>query len=405
MAGRPVWLLSSIGIALGALIVALALVGRSPGGSALSTRDSPPKASSAKGPNGRVLFIGSTYFGESHAAGTALATLLARGGYHVPVAGLAPLLQAVDFTVAGLEAPLTNRTDSPLHQVKERVHRGHPVLTVAEFARANISVVSLANSHAYDFLDPGLADTCQALDSRGIGHFGAGIRREDARAPYRHDLRLPGSVLELAILGVAESRDSLMDQGYYATQRSGGVHRLDETEVTRQIAELKAAEPTRFLVVYPHWGKPYGSRTRTQQRLAHRMVEAGADLVLGHGTHSYQAIERYRERWIVYSLGDGVFLGPLPQPPADGHALSLAAELTARDRSPQRLALKLRFLLSDLRKTEYVPRLLRPAEFEQAERELLARSIDPAEPTLPLRHGHDVQGDYLEIELGPFPRP
>jgi poly-gamma-glutamate capsule biosynthesis protein CapA/YwtB (metallophosphatase superfamily) len=62
------------------------------------------------------------------------------------------------------------------------------------------------------------------------------------------------------------------------------------------------------LVVLPHWGIEYAKLPlRSQVTLAHQMIEAGADLVIGSHPHVVQPVEPYHGRWIAYSLGNFVF--------------------------------------------------------------------------------------------------
>jgi poly-gamma-glutamate synthesis protein (capsule biosynthesis protein) len=62
------------------------------------------------------------------------------------------------------------------------------------------------------------------------------------------------------------------------------------------------------VIVSLHWGTEYQSSANSHQvTLAHRLVDAGADLVLGHHPHVIQAMEVYNDRLIVYSLGDFIW--------------------------------------------------------------------------------------------------
>jgi len=75
------------------------------------------------------------------------------------------------------------------------------------------------------------------------------------------------------------------------------------------LSAVKAAdEKADFVIVSFHWGEEYtGTANRDQRDLAHQVVDAGADLVLGHHPHVLQGVEVYRDRLIAYSLGDFVW--------------------------------------------------------------------------------------------------
>jgi len=80
-------------------------------------------------------------------------------------------------------------------------------------------------------------------------------------------------------------------------------------EPDRVLADIRFARPLADLVLVGlHWGIEYATRPQRRQiELAHQMIDAGADLIVGGHPHVVQPIEEYRERWIAYSLGNFVF--------------------------------------------------------------------------------------------------
>ena len=57
-----------------------------------------------------------------------------------------------------------------------------------------------------------------------------------------------------------------------------------------------------------HWGEEYQHRaTDLQVQMGHELIEAGADVIIGHHPHVDQEIERYKNGWIIYSLGNFIF--------------------------------------------------------------------------------------------------
>jgi poly-gamma-glutamate synthesis protein (capsule biosynthesis protein) len=74
-------------------------------------------------------------------------------------------------------------------------------------------------------------------------------------------------------------------------------------------ADIRAAKAHADLVfVYYHWGTEYTHDANADQRtVAHRAIDAGADLILGTHPHWVQGIEWYKDRLITYSLGNFVF--------------------------------------------------------------------------------------------------
>jgi poly-gamma-glutamate synthesis protein (capsule biosynthesis protein) len=75
------------------------------------------------------------------------------------------------------------------------------------------------------------------------------------------------------------------------------------------LAAIAAADKKAdFVIVSFHWGTEYASQAASYQRaLAHKAIDAGADLILGHHPHVIQGLEVYHDKLIAYSLGDFVF--------------------------------------------------------------------------------------------------
>lgn len=145
-----------------------------------------------------------------------------------------------------------------------------------------IEAVTLENNHTMDFGEKGLADTIEALESRGIVY------------------TLEGR------LGMYETKGVTIGLLGYQTFNDAYA-RLAE-QVPLDIAEAK--KQCEIVVVSFHWGneKDYAPHER-QQSLGRAAVDAGADLVLGHHSHRVNPIERYNGAYIVYSLANCSFSG------------------------------------------------------------------------------------------------
>jgi len=61
-------------------------------------------------------------------------------------------------------------------------------------------------------------------------------------------------------------------------------------------------------IVFVHWGAEYQSKhNMTQEKLAHELIDAGVDMIIGHHPHVVQDFEQYKDKYIFYSLGNFVF--------------------------------------------------------------------------------------------------
>ena len=71
---------------------------------------------------------------------------------------------------------------------------------------------------------------------------------------------------------------------------------------------LRADDPSCYIVVSLHWGGENTMHPLLQQVAdAHRLIDAGADLLVGHHPHTLQDVEVYHGKHIFYSIGNFIF--------------------------------------------------------------------------------------------------
>ena len=76
----------------------------------------------------------------------------------------------------------------------------------------------------------------------------------------------------------------------------------------QRISRLRQAEPTAYIIVSPHWGIEHRVEpAQWQRRQARALIDAGADIIVGHHTHTLQTIENYKGKPIYYSIGNFIF--------------------------------------------------------------------------------------------------
>ena len=157
---------------------------------------------------------------------------------------------------------------------------------------AGFDYLSLANNHALDFGIEGVQSTIEVLEKNGITP--AGI---DSTNPVY--IRKKGFTVALFCLWMNSKGLRMVDRKKGYSEMSG------ETLA----GEIKRAGKTAGIVIlFIHWGKEYNSYpSDSQKNLAHLVAQAGADIVIGHGPHQMQGIERHGKCLIAYSLGNCVF--------------------------------------------------------------------------------------------------
>ncbi len=211
-----------------------------------------------------------------------------------PFRKIGPTLSAADLTFANLECPVSDVGQNLHHRFSFRADPR--VLEGLKYA--GFDVVSVANNHMYDWDRPALLDTLKRLREAGILPIGAGAN--DLEAHYPKFVGVGGVKLAfLAYVGIEPHEAA-------AGQDRPGVAWLDPE---RTLTDIRFARNLADVVVVSlHWGVEYATRPQPEQvRLAHQMIDAGADLVVGHHPHVVQPVEEYRERWIAYSLGNFIF--------------------------------------------------------------------------------------------------
>ncbi len=205
-------------------------------------------------------------------------------------------LAPADLALVNLEGPISN-VGSPVSG-KEYTFRARPALAQGLLS-GGIDVVSLANNHILDYGSAALLDCIARLDAVGVKHAGAGANGAAAVAPVIMDTPA-GKVAVLAY-------SSIVPSGFAAGAGKPGVATTyDPRSIANQVAA--AAKQVDFVVVSFHWGVEYSPTvTSAQRNLAHAVIDAGADLVLGHHPHVDQGLEIYKNKLIAYSLGGFVF--------------------------------------------------------------------------------------------------
>ncbi len=171
-------------------------------------------------------------------------------------------------------------------------------LPVVLAARPDVCV--LANNHVLDFGRTGLLETLAVLSRAGVRVAGAGHDAAEAASP--------------AVVGAGETRvavfaaaatSSGVPAGWAAGPATPGVRLLDSAapELVDQVGAAKRAG--HLVLVSLHWGSNWGYGVGSgQMELAHRLVDAGADVVHGHSSHHPRPIEVYRGRLVLYGCGD-----------------------------------------------------------------------------------------------------
>lgn len=207
---------------------------------------------------------------------------------------LQKLIRQSDFSIVNLEAPLCRKETKSFNPSGYGL-RAAP--EVAEFIKnSGIDAVGLANNHIRDFGDDGVLQTMKNLDAANILHTGAGRTLSDAEKPL--SVCLNG--LNVGVWALAEKELNVADK-----DKPGSSWFRPEMNVS-VIKEIKGKFD--FLIVFLHAGHEFILTPSPRIRESCRaFIDAGADAVIAHHPHVPQGVEKYKEGFIAYSLGNLVF--------------------------------------------------------------------------------------------------
>ncbi len=220
--------------------------------------------------------------------------LMSTKGMDFPFKAMSPLFKKSDLVFANLECCISD-CGEPVP--KKYNFRARPERAEV-LSRSGISIVSMANNHAWDFGRAALLQTKQLVEKSGVITVGAGANRTEAHS-LRIVLRRGIRIGFLAYLGlfpavVPESdTEPCLAMGDFESVRR-------EVSAARKLVDV--------LIVSLHCGIENAPKPSPHQiALAHSMIDSGADLVVGHHPHVIQRTEVYHGKTICYSLGNFAF--------------------------------------------------------------------------------------------------
>ena len=219
-----------------------------------------------------------------------------KGMDHLFSAGIDSLFQHSDAVVGNLECPAT-KIHAPVF--KQYIFRAEPEW-LNDLKRHGLTHLNLANNHSIDQGRKGLIDTKQNILQAGLIPIGAGQNQEEAAKPILLTEK-PRKVWLIASLQLAlENFARLPDQPCVSQQS------IDM--LCQRIALMKQEDPGCYIIVSLHWGWENHVEVVPRQRYdAHQLIDAGADCLVCHHTHTRQPNEIYQGKPIFYGLGNFIF--------------------------------------------------------------------------------------------------
>ena len=219
--------------------------------------------------------------------------MISEAGYSYPWGDVLPLFKKTDLNLINLEAPLT-------HYNKEQKRKANNLKAdpskIQTLINARIDVVNIANNHILDFYEEGLMETIDLLDKSDIKHVGAGVDVDQAAKP----VIISKNGINIGILGFTDN------EPYWKAWGKPGTNYVEVGDIKPVRTAVKAIrDQVDILILSIHWGNKMVEKPLQEfVDFAHQIIDEGVDIIHGHGAHIFQGIEIYKDKLIMYDIGD-----------------------------------------------------------------------------------------------------
>ena len=176
----------------------------------------------------------------------------------------------------------------------------------------------------------------------GMTPFGAGQNRQEAVQPVLLS-KTPRRVWLVASLQMALENYALLPDKPCVSQQS-----IDS--LCQRVAQLRSADPQCYIIVSLHWGWENHVEVVPRQRYdVHQLIDAGADCLVCHHTHTRQPMETYRGKPVFYGLGNFIFD---PQRDINRQGAIVRLTITDHDATAEEIPIYIRNCTPELQRNE-----------------------------------------------------
>ncbi len=217
-----------------------------------------------------------------------------QNNWSYPFMHIASTLKDADITFVNLEGPiaLSGTKKGSIYSF-----RANPK-SIEGLVASGVDVVSIANNHMWDYGREAFLETLAHLDTAGIVYTGGGHTFKDAHTEKVFRI----GTTTIAYLAYTPLLPTFLGAG----SATPAVAFPTKEQLQEDIERAKGTVDV--VVVSVHFGTEYKmTHDAYQEKLAHEIIDYGADLVIGHHPHVVEDIEMYKGKYIVYSLGNLVF--------------------------------------------------------------------------------------------------
>lgn len=221
-----------------------------------------------------ILFVGDIMLDRE------VENLIKENGALYPFQKISQLTRGIDFVFGNLEGPVVK---NPPNFSRDSLIFAFSKDTLKGLLFGNFNLLSLANNHTLNMGENGLAETRKFLEKAKINFVGDPLKCSEDFLYKENNLT------------------------FLAFNKTYPYSCSDE-KIVETIKLVKSSNPENFIIVSMHWGNEYKLKSSVlQQKLAQKIIDAGADLIIGHHPHVVQEIGIYKNKLIFYSLGNFIF--------------------------------------------------------------------------------------------------
>jgi hypothetical protein len=212
-----------------------------------------------------------------------------------PFKKISQVIAESDIAFVNLETPIADKDSCRI--IGDFV--SDPIFAKS-LSNAGIDIVSIANNHAWDASEKGFLRTMHNLDKAGVEYVGGGINLRNARNPVIFDIH------GTKIAFLAYSQQFKYRFASTADNNNPGILPFSLPLIIEDIGNTKPKCDLIFVAL--HWGMENTSKVHPMAvQFAHKIIDAGADAILGSHSHVPKGIEVYKGRPIFYSFGNFIF--------------------------------------------------------------------------------------------------
>jgi len=208
------------------------------------------------------------------------------------------VFKSSDLVIGNLETAITRSKEKSIKQYNFKSESGNLKI----FNENNVSLLSIANNHTYDYLSKGFSDTLDALKKYNLNYVGGG---ENFNTAHK------GVILPVAgknLCFVAYARVNGGSIALNSLKKSGINDGYNNKQIANDIKRILATSNCFKLILLQHWGEENKAIPRQREIDGAKYFHSlGVDIVVGSHPHVLQPIELKNNKLTAYSLGNFLF--------------------------------------------------------------------------------------------------